>query len=115
MGVIATLIDWVIFYTIYNLVGINYLVCKVVAFMVATVFNYVLSMRYVFRSRHTSKVKEFNIFLGLSVFNLLLTLGGMYIMVDILGVSPNIANVWVAFVVMVVSFVMRKLLIEGKK
>lgn len=114
VGVIATAIDWVIFYSLFNLVSMWYILAKTIAFIIATVFNYLLSMKYVFKSKFTAdqKGKEFQLFVLLSCIGMLLTLLLLWLSVEILHIDANIANVLVAVVVMSCNFIMRKLWLE---
>lgn len=116
VGVIATLIDYLVFSLLFNGLQINYLIATVVAFITSTVFNYWASMRYVFSSRFedNEKMREFLIFVGLSITGLILTTVLMKITVDYLLIHPNIAKILVTGIVMVFNFVTRKLFIEGR-
>lgn len=134
VGVIATLIDWGIFYLLYNLplhlnpMGLlyglmpsaesySYLIAKIISFSISTCINYSLSMKYVFQSRFSQKdrLKEFIIFVVLSLLGMGLTLFFMWLSVDKLMISPNIANILVAGLVMVINFILRKIFIEGHR
>ncbi|MBK0348760.1 GtrA family protein [Aerococcaceae bacterium zg-ZJ1578] len=116
VGVIATLIDWTIFYVLFGTFHIWYLLAKTIAFAISTIFNYYLSMKYVFVSRFEAKERsrEFQLFVLLSLIGLLLTLGLMWIVVELLSVNPAIANILVAIVVMITNFVLRKLVLEKR-
>ncbi|MBF6626497.1 GtrA family protein [Aerococcaceae bacterium zg-BR9] len=116
VGVIATLIDWSIFYLLFGVFHIWYLLAKTIAFGISTVFNYYLSMKYVFVSRFEAqeRAREFQLFVLLSVIGLLLTLGLMWIVVELLAISPGIANILVAIVVMTTNFILRKLVLEKR-
>ncbi|MDO4432663.1 MAG: GtrA family protein [Aerococcaceae bacterium] len=116
VGILATVLDGVIYYTLVNVVGMHYLFATVIAFVLATVFNYWASMKYVFTSQFGAqqKGKEAFIFVALSVVSLGLTLSLMWLFVERLGWSANFAKIPVTVFVMGFSFVTRKLLIEGK-
>lgn len=114
VGVIATIIDWTIFYLLFNLFNVNYLVAKTIAFAISTVFNYLLSMKYVFQSKFGAEErhKEFQLFVLSSLIGLSLTLILLWFTVEIIGIHANYANIMVAVVVMCINFVLRKLLFE---
>lgn len=116
VGVIATAIDWVIFYTLYNAFGMWYILAKTIAFVVATVFNYYLSMKYVFVSKYSKEERgrEFQLFVLLSVIGMLITLALLSFTVEILHINANYANILVAVVVMCINFAMRKIWLEQK-
>lgn len=116
VGVIATIIDWSIFYALFNLTGMWYILAKTIAFAISTVFNYYLSMKYVFVSKYSKdqRHREFQIFILLSIIGMLLTLSLLWFVVEIIGINANIANIIVAVIVMVCNFVMRKIWLEQK-
>ncbi|WP_211224443.1 GtrA family protein [Eremococcus coleocola] len=115
VGVIATVIDYMIFVFIYNLLGWHYNVATVIAFSLSTIFNYWASMKYVFKSKYAKedRHREFMIFVGLSIIGLILNVVLMRFSVETLQIIPNIAKILVTGVVMVFNFVTRKLLLEG--
>ena len=71
VGVIAFAIDYGLLALLTEVFGVNYLVSATVSFTVSVVFNYVASMRYVFRHKEgMSRRREFVIFVVLSVIGL---------------------------------------------
>ena len=71
VGVIAFAIDYGLLALLTEAFGVNYLVSATVSFTVSVVFNYVASMRYVFRHKEgMSRRREFVIFVVLSVIGL---------------------------------------------
>ena len=117
VGVLATLIDYLALYLFSELVGVYYLWAKVLAFVVATVFNYWASMRYVFQAKSELKderAQSFVLFLITCLAGLALSLLIMWLVVDVLGIKRVLlANLIATPFVMVFNFVTRKLLLEG--
>lgn len=127
VGVLCTFIDFAC-YTGCNLIGIPYLISGIIGFTVSVIFNYILSMRYVFvRREDISRRREFVIFVILSVIGLLLNEVLLYICVDMFymqmswlqgmfnrDVAENVAKLCATVVVMVYNFVSRKLILEKK-
>ena len=127
VGVLCTLIDFAC-YTGCNLIGIPYLISGIIGFTVSVIFNYILSMRYVFvRREDISRRREFIIFVILSVIGLLLNEVLLYICVDMIymqmswlqgmfnrDVAEIFAKLCATVVVMVYNFVSRKLILEKK-
>ena len=71
VGVIAFLIDFGTMVALTELLGINPVVSAGFSYCVSTVFNYLASMRYVFRHRDDlSRTHEFIIFIVLSLIGL---------------------------------------------
>ena len=128
VGVLCTLIDFAC-YTGCNLIGIPYLVSGVIGFTVSVIFNYILSMKYVFvRREDISRRREFIVFVILSVIGLLLNEFLLYICVDLVyvqvtmlqemfnrDVAEIVAKLCATVVVMIYNFVSRKLILETKE
>lgn len=128
VGVLCTLIDFAC-YTGCNLIGIPYLVSGIVGFTVSVIFNYILSMRYVFvRREDISRKREFIVFVVLSVIGLLLNEFLLYVCVDLVymqvvllqdmfnrNVAEIVAKLCTTVVVMIYNFVSRKLILEKKE
>lgn len=114
VGGISTLIDFVVLYIIYEILGINYLIGTAIAFIVATMFNYWASMRYIFVSKYdkNQRGKEFTIFLVLSIIGLILTQLLMVVFVEWFGLAVMISKIFVTGFVMVFNFVSRKILLD---
>lgn len=114
IGVIATLIDFVILTTLTELFGVHYLISAAFAFLVANVFNYLFSMRYVFQSRFTKEErhKEFLLFVLLSVFGLLFNQVFMWLFVEKVGLYYLVGKVLATGFVMLWNFISRKLWME---
>ena len=67
VGVFATLLD-IGLYTIFINVGIYYVTASIISFSISLIFNYILSMKFVFvPSSKLSKQKRFIIFAVLSI------------------------------------------------
>ena len=128
VGVLCTLIDFAC-YTGCNLIGIPYLISGVIGFTVSVIFNYILSMRYVFvRREDISRKREFIVFVVLSVIGLLLNEFLLYVCVDLVymqvvllqdmfnrNVAEIVAKLCTTVVVMIYNFVSRKLILEKKE
>lgn len=116
VGFLATIIDYLVFVLFFNVFNTHYLIATILAFVIATVFNYWASMRYVFVSRYQAdeKLKEIIIFVSLSILGMVLTSILMVLTVDGWQIPANIAKILVTGVVMVFNYVSRKVLLEKK-
>lgn len=82
--------------------------------MVSVIFNYVASMRYVFKRKDDmSRRREFIIFVALSVAGLGINDLFMWLMVDHLFIDYRISKIVVTFIVAVWNFVTRKIFLEA--
>lgn len=109
VGILAFIIDYSLFALLTEVVGINYLISATVSFIVALIFNYVLSMRYVFTRKQNLKYHTgFVIFaigalIGLGINNLVLFLG-----VEMLNWHPLVVKLGATVVVALWNFFTRK-------
>ncbi len=128
VGVVATLIDFGL-YTGCNLLGVPYLISGFIGFAVSLIFNYVLSMKFVFEHRDDiSRRQEFVMFLLLSMVGLLLNEVFLYIGMDLIyGNAPALQNmmnktlaqtvvkILTTALVMIYNFISRKVFLEKRK
>lgn len=112
-GVLTTLVDFTILYVLTSQLNSHYLVSSAIAFIVATVVNYWLSMTYIFSSKYKNKGEEFVVFLTLSILGLLLTQLLFWIQVDQLHMGVYRSKVVLTVVVMGFNFITRKLLMDS--
>lgn len=116
VGGTAFLIDYGVLFCLTEFAGFNYLVSACISFIVSVIYNYVLSILWVFDARQDrSKTAELAVFIGLSVVGLGLNQLGMWLLVDLAGIYYMLAKIVVTAVVMVYNFITRKIFIEGKK
>lgn len=115
VGIICFGIDYTLMILLTEVGGLDYLLSAGVSFCVSVVVNYLLSMRFVFRSKKDgSKAKEFIIFVMLSVTGLLLTEALMWAGVEKLRFHYMFAKVLVTGIVMGYNFVTRKIFLEER-
>ena len=71
VGVLATVLDYVLLMTLSQLVGVEPLAAAAISFSVSLLFNYIFSMKYVFEHRegYTTQ-KELSVFVALSIVGL---------------------------------------------
>lgn len=115
VGVIAAVVDFGGLVLLKELLGVEVLIASAISFCASVVVNYLLSMAFVFKSKKQNKVKEFLIFL-------LLSLGGLGLNQLILWIGVRFASVYYLFaklfatvIVPVYNFITRKIFLESKK
>ena len=114
VGVIATLIDLAVLMLLKEFMHVDVLVASAVAFSVSVIANYILSMLFVFKSRGNSKVKEFLLFVILSIGGLLLNQFIMWIGTEIMTAYYLWVKAFALVFVPIYNFVTRKIFLEKK-
>lgn len=115
VGGISFLIDYLLLMFFTDVLGIWYLLSAFLSYSIATVYNYLASMKYVFKGREDmGKGKEFTIFVTLSLMGLGVNQLGMWALVDGVAMDYRIAKIVVTAVVTVWNFVTRKVFLEEK-
>ncbi len=112
VGFLAFGIDYGLLMLLSQVMGVDPVVSAAISFIVSLVFNYLASMRFVFKHRDDmSRSREFVIFLILSAVGLAINEAVMWIGVRWLGNSAlavTAVKVFATAVVMVWNFLSRK-------
>lgn len=112
----AFAIDYGIMIFLTEVFGVNYLISSGISFTVSVIFNYVLSVKWVFNvTDERSKTQDFAVFIILSVIGLGINQVIMWLAVDILGIFYMLSKIGATGVVMVYNFVTRKIFLENGK
>lgn len=114
VGFLCFFIDYGIMVFLTEVAGVHYLLSSGISFTVSVIVNYILSLTYVFETEQGNRVKEFVIFVVLSVIGLGINQLLMWFCVDILGIFYMISKIGATAVVMVYNFVTRKMILEKK-
>ncbi len=113
VGFIAFLIDYGTFLLLTYVFGVNYLIASTISFVVSVIFNYLASMRYVFKGREDqTKTQQFIIFFVLSVIGLGINQLILWLCVDIITIPAWFGKLVATAIVMVFNFVTRKIFLE---
>ena len=115
VGGICFVIDYTVMVLLTEFAGISYLLSCGISFTVSVVTNYLLSMRFVFKSKNDgNKAKELTLFVTLSVTGLLLTEVLMWVGVERLSFHYVLVKVAVTGIVMAYNFVTKKIFLEER-
>lgn len=114
VGIIATLIDYLVLILLTEIFGVYYLLSSVISFTVSVIFNYIASMKFVFESKNDNKLKEFIIFVILSIIGLLINTVLMKLFVETFAIHYAISKIFTTVFVMTWNFISRKLILEKK-
>lgn len=116
IGVAATVIDFAVLTGLTEWFGVYYLLSAAAGFILANIFNYLFSMRYVFESRFSEaeKHKEFLLFVALSVVGLGLNQLFLWLFVEFAGLHYLVGKVLATALVMGWNFFSRKIWMENR-
>lgn len=115
VGGTAFLIDYGVMIALTELCGIHYLISSGISFVVSVIYNYILSVRWVFEvDENGDKRKEFVIFIVLSLIGLGLNQLLMWVFVSMIHIFYMVAKIIVTAIVMLYNFITRKLFLEKK-
>ena len=114
-GGIAAVVDIAIFSVFAKILGYNYLVVAFFSFIIATLVNYIISIKVVFESgvRHT-KHKEALLVYFASGVGLFLNLLILYILISILGIEEVSSKMIATGIVFFWNFGIRKYYVFAK-
>ncbi len=115
VGFSAFIIDYGLMVVFTELLGIDYMISSALSFTVSVIYNYILSILWVFDVNKKNKgPKSFIIFVVLSVIGLLFNQLLMYVGTDMLEIHYMVTKIFVTAIVMVYNFITRKLFLEKK-
>ncbi len=118
VGVIAFCIDYGVLMLLSQVFGLNPVPSAAISFCVSVIFNYLASMKYVFKRRDDmSRQREFIIFIALSVVGLIINELIMAAGTAALGagaIAVTFTKLVATAVVMVWNFLSRKKWLEAK-
>ena len=117
VGCITFVIDYVLMIVLTEFTPIVYIASCGISYTVATIVNYLLSLRFVFRAgdpRERNLLKEGIFFVILGLIGLGLTELIMYITVETIGIFYALAKILATCIVSVYNFISRKMLLDTK-
>ena len=115
VGVIAMIIDVGVLTLLKEVAHVDVLVASAISFTVSVVVNYILSMLWVFKSKGENKVKEFVIFVLLSIGGLLINQLIMWLGTEVVNFYYLAVKVFALLFVPIYNFVTRKIFLEKKE
>ena len=115
VGITAFLIDYVLLWVFTEFVGFDYTVSNILSYTIGTIYNYVLSVRWVFsvRSKHSQRV-IFIVFVVLSLIGLGLNQLLLVVLVELGGWGYMLAKLVASIIVSIYNSGTRKIYLEGR-
>lgn len=115
VGVIAAVVDVGVLVILKELLSVDVLIASAISFCVSVTVNYLLSMRFVFKGKKQSRVKEFIIFVILSVGGLGLNQLILWIGVEFTEIYYLVIKFLAMVIVPIYNFITRKIFLEAKE
>ncbi len=115
VGVIAAVVDVGVLVLLKELLHFDVLAASAISFSVSVTVNYLLSMAFVFKSKKQSKIKEFVIFVLLSIGGLLLNQLILWAGVNFTDIYYLVIKILAMIIVPVYNFITRKIFLESKE
>ena len=114
VGGVSALVEWAAFYLFDSVLGIQYLLATVLAFIASTTTNWFLGRVFTFKDSayKEKKGREIALVFGVSAIGLLFNLGLMYLFVTVFRMDTNllktVAKILATGIVFVWNFLSRK-------
>ncbi len=115
VGVIAAMVDVGVLVALKEALSVDVLLASAISFAVSVTVNYILSMSFVFKSKNGNKVKEFAIFVLLSIGGLCLNQAILWLGVRFTEIYYLVIKFLAMVIVPIYNFITRKLFLESKE
>lgn len=117
-GALTTLVNFMVYFPLYNWLGFSGLCSNVIAWVVAVAFAFVTNKPFVFKSHDWSRgvvLPELSKFVGCRVASGLLESFAIWLFVDMLKGNGNLVKIVVSIVVVILNYVFSKWIVFKKK
>ena len=116
-GVLTTVVNYLVYLPLYNLLGISAAVSNIIAWVAAVAFAYVTNKPFVFKSHDWSMktvLPELGKFVGCRAACGGLETALVFLTVDVCGWDGNLWKLIISVVVVILNYVSSKLLVFRK-
>jgi putative flippase GtrA len=113
-GVLSTLINIGTYAFCTRVLGINYYISNIIAWLVAVIFAYITNKFYVFESKsieYKYVIKELLSFMSCRVLSGVIELILMFVMLNLLLINDFIVKIITNIVVVILNFIFSKLIV----
>ena len=117
-GGLTTLVNFLVYFPLYNWLGFSGLLSNMIAWVVAVIFAFVTNKPFVFKSHDWSRsvvLPELTKFVGCRIVSGLLESFAIWIVVDLLGHNGNWMKIIVSILVVILNYVFSKWIVFRKK
>lgn len=116
-GVLTTVVNYLVYLPVYNLLGLSAAVSNVIAWVVAVAFAYLTNKPFVFKSHDWSKetvIPELTKFVSCRVASGVMETVIIFLTVDFLGWNGNVWKLVTSVLVVILNYFASKLLVFKK-
>ena len=92
VGGICALLDWALFALFLYGADLHYLISATISFIIATGVNYILSVKYVFKTGRRSRGEQFVLIYFVSAVGILINLAVLSGLIEFVGLHPMVAK-----------------------
>ena len=110
-GVLTTIVNIVAYLFFAKLLGINYIISNIFAWVLSVLFAYVTNRIWVFESKNSNIIKEISLFFGGRLFSGIVDTGLMYVFIDLLSIGDFISKIIIQIIVVILNYVISKLIV----
>lgn len=113
VGIFSTLLDYMILFILKEKFYLDVLYASAFSFIISVLFNYTLSMKFVFiDKKNMSKIKEVSIFFLTAILGLIINQMVMYLSIEKLKIYYMISKIIATAVVIFWNFTSRYIFLE---
>lgn len=116
-GGCTTLVNLISFY-ILRRAGVEINISNLISIILAVLFAYVVNAKFVFQAKPANMREElqaFGKFIGARAFTMIIELGGVWLLVEQIGMNDMIGKFIIQFVVLVLNYIFSKFFVFVKK
>lgn len=106
VGGLCALIDYVIFFIGFKIIGLNYLYALAASLLISGTTGFILHKHFTFRNKSNQYIKQISKYILVVITSIILNFTIMYVLVDIILVYPLIARIETIFLVWLLNFTM---------
>ena len=116
VGGLTTVVNFVIYFLLTKLLGVNYLISNCLAWIGAVIFAFFTNKFYVFESKKKNNIiKEFVLFTGTRLFSFLIETLLLFIGVELIKLDDGIVKILVAIIVVILNYFFTKFIFKKKE
>lgn len=115
IGGLSTAINYGVFYGLFHFNFTSYIVAAISGYIIGLLFGYLFNRAWTFSSTNNKKVEEFTKYIGVYMASLVLSMFFLTLLVEQIGLSPLIANIFAIGLSTITNFLGCKLLVFSEE